>query len=260
MKKKLNGKIKSIRKNAITIIVILILILFTSLSLAILNRNYMFIENVFKGFLSYTNTSLTKNSYKCKMKENYFIDNKVKYLEKENKELRNILDLKINNKNYKVTEVINHIQNNFFNILEINKGTRKKIKKEDPVINTLGLVGFISKTGKNVSEVKLLTNVNSNDLVSVIIKTESSDVSGVLSSYDEKKNLFKVSDVMSKNNIKKGDKVVLSGYGNFLYKGLYIGDVVKEKSSNYGLTKNIWIKSHVNFDDISFLVVIKEDI
>ena len=199
MKKKLNGKITNIKKKIISIIIILIFLLFTSLSLALSNRNYFFIEKFFKSLASYTNHQIVKRAYKNKLNKNLFINNKISYLQEENNELRSVLDLKTTNPEYEISEVINHLEGNWFNTLEINKGSRCGIKKDLPVINNLGLVGFVSKTGKDVSEVRLLTNVNSNNLISVVIKAETNDVSGVLSSYSNKKGLFKVKDVMNKN-------------------------------------------------------------
>ena len=120
------------------------------------------------------------------------------------------------------------------------------------------MVGFVSKTSKSVSEVKLLTSVSDDNMLSVLIELSGEDISGVLSGYDSKTGLFKVTDIMSKSKINVEDKVVLSGYGNYLYKGIYIGEVVKEEISNHGLSKTVWVSSNVNFDDILFTLVVAD--
>ena len=159
---------------------------------------------------------------------------------------------------YVIGEITNHTAKNWFNIVEISKGYNDGIKKDDAVINSEGLVGFVSKVSGKMSEVKLLTSVSQNNMLSVTIETNDGYVAGVLSDYDVNTGLFKVDGVMSKSNILAGDKVTLSGYDNESYKGIYVGMVVKEESSNYGLNKTIWVESSVNFDDLMFVAVVKE--
>ena len=52
--------------------------------------------------------------------------------------------------------------------------------------------------------------------------------------------------------------MVLSGYDKENYNGIYVGRVVKEENSNYGLSRTIWVESSVNFDDLLFLMVVIE--
>ena len=93
---------------------------------------------------------------------------------------------------------------------------------------------------------------------SVQIVTENKNVSGILKKYDKNKKLFVVMDVIDNNDVKIGDKVILSGYEKESYKGLLIGSVVRQKVSNYGLNKTIWVKSDVNFDDLLFVAIVGE--
>ena len=143
----------------------------------------------------------------------------------------------------------------------IGVGYDDGISKDLPVINAEGLIGFISKTSKNVSEVKLLTSINENNLRSVLIETNDGVVAGMLSDYSVKNGLFKITDVTSKASVLAGDSVVLSGYDNESYKGIYVGKVVKEESDNYGLSRTIWVESSVNFDDLMYVLVpvVKEE-
>ena len=93
---------------------------------------------------------------------------------------------------------------------------------------------------------------------SVQIVTENKNVSGILKKYDKNKKLFVVMDVIDNNDVKIGDKVILSGYEKESYKGLLIGSVVRQKVSNYGLNKTVWVKSDVNFDDLLFVAIVGE--
>ena len=80
----------------------------------------------------------------------------------------------------------------------------------------------------------------------------------MLSEYDAKNNLFKISDVSNQSKIKTGDNVILSGYDNEFYKGIYVGKVIKEQTVDYGLSKDVWIKQDVNYDDLMFVLVLSD--
>ena len=176
-----------------------------------------------------------------------------------NKDLRKIVGLKEKEENYIFSEVTSHVALESAR-LTINNGYKSGIKNDLPVINEEGLVGFISKTGKYVSEITLITSINKDNMIPVFINSNGNELFGMLSSYDVKKGLFKVTGITNKDSVNNGDSVTLSGYDNNLYKGIYVGRVVKEELSNYGISKTIWVKSGVNFDDILFVGVIRGDL
>lgn len=255
MKKRLNGKIKKDKRKIITLIVILVFLLYICLALIVSNRKYLYIESVFKNISSSVNEFFINNAYSKKGFSNNIINSKVKYLEKENNKLRDALALSNEKQDYITAEIVNHTSKTWFDKVQINVGYKDNVLKDLPVINSEGLIGFVSKTSKNTSEIRLLTSVNDDGLLSVMIETKDGAIAGVLSDYDVKKGLFKISDVTNKNNVLAGDRVVLSGYDNELYKGIYVGRVVKEENSNYGLSRTIWVESSVNFDDLLFVAL-----
>ena len=255
---KLNAKPNKKKKKMITFIVIIIFVIFACSTLTLINRKYFFIEKSFKNVSSLVNSYIISNAYSTNSFSENLVSSKISYLQKENNELRKNLELQEKSDDYVIGEITNHTAKNWFNIVEISKGYNDGIKKDDAVINSEGLVGFVSKVSGKMSEIKLLTSVSQNNMLSVTIETNDGYVAGVLSDYDVNTGLFKVDGVMSKSNILAGDKVTLSGYDNESYKGIYVGMVVKEESSNYGLNKTIWVESSVNFDDLMFVAVVKE--
>lgn len=258
MKRKINNNFKNSNNILIKVVVIFIFLFFISLTLVLSNRNYIFSEVLFKNISGKINKILINNLYSNNLLGESIISSKIDYLEKENNELRNILNLKKQNEEYIVSEVINHNSKIWFNRLEISSGYNNGIKKGYAVINDKGLIGFISKTSKNISEVKLITNISENDMISVVIKNGDEEITGILKEYDNDTKLFKITDCISKSIIKEGSYVTLSGYQNEAYRGVYIGKVVKDEVSNYGLSKTIYVSSDVNFDDILFVLVVKE--
>lgn len=259
MKKSINGKVKSTNKLVLKIIVIAIFVFFITAVLTLIDREYLYMEKELKTISSNINTYFINKIYSNNNLSKEVITSKTKVLEKENNELKKILELKQTKEKYIAVQITNRTSKDYFEKITINKGANAGIEKGYPVIGSNGLVGFISKTANNISEVNLLTNVSENNMISVLIEQDDGLVSGILNEYDCKTSLFKITDVTTKTKIKKDAKVILSGYNNESYKGIYVGKVVKEKENNYGLSKTVWIKSDVNFDDILYLLVIKEE-
>ena len=258
MKKKINYKKNYIKKELILFIVFFLFSFFIVSGLILSNRNYFVFEKVIKEFSSKLNLCFQDKLYSNNYLNENLIDARIRFLQEENKQLKNVNQLKQNYANYEVAQVINHLSGPLFNKIELSKGSDNVIKKGNPVINSEGLIGFVSRTSKNVSEVNLITGVDKNNMLSVFVNTNEGNISGLLNSYNRDTELFKIINVSSKSNVKIGDKVYLSGYNNELYKGIYFGEVNKIEESNYGLKKNIYVKSNVNFDDILFVLIIKE--
>ncbi|MEE0699049.1 MAG: rod shape-determining protein MreC [Bacilli bacterium] len=257
MRKKINGRKSKTRKSVVVVIIVSIFVFFISSCLVLANREYLFIEKGFKGLSGRINSFFINNTYAVNNASNNVVNAKNKELEKENNELRKTLGLKEINANYTTAEVVNHAAQDWFNKVDINKGYEDGVVKGLPVVNPSGLVGFISKTSKHVSEVKLLTAVNEDNMIPVMIDGSDGQVAGVLSEYDALKRVFKVTGVKSKNNVLKGANVVLSGYDNEAYKGIYVGKVTGEEISNHGLSKTIMVSTDVNFDDLMFVSVVR---
>ena len=258
LRKRINVKTNRIKKSIIISIVIIIFLLFVSSSVILIEREYFLLESGFKNISCVINKYFINKVYSVNDKSNKMSSVKIKLLENENKKLKNLLDLKVENENYIPATVINHTSLLWYDRLEIDLGYDDVIK-DYAVITQDGLVGFIGKISNNASEVKLLTSINKNNMLSVLINTSYGLVAGVLCDYDPSNNLFKITDVISKNKISKGDEVVLSGYNNKNYSGLYVGEVLKEEISNYGLTKTVWVKSNVDFDDLLFVMVVGDE-
>lgn len=257
MKKHINYKKTKYQKNINIFIVILLFLLFLSSSIFLIERDYSFLEKVLKTSYNKLNAYIISNSYNTNYTYDYTQNEKMNYLKKENDELRRILNLKSKNEKYNISYVTNHKIKDWFNKIEISSNGYE-VSLKDAVVNQNGLIGFVDKVYKDTCEVDLITNVSLKNMRSVQIVTDNKNISGILKKYDKNTKLFIVMDVIDNSDIKIGDKVVLSGYEKESYKGLLIGSVVKQKVSNYGLNKTIWVKSDVNFDDLLFVAIVGE--
>ena len=258
MKKRINNTKKKDIKEIIIFFIVVVFVIFITSTLVLIDRRYFFVEKGVKSITNSINAFVIKKVYKNPTPSyDKILKHKLNIKEKENNDLKKLLELKEKNETYIPSEITNHNMILWYNKVEINS-KNKNIKKNLAVINSDGLIGFVSKTSKNVCEVNLITSIDENNMLSVSIKTNDKDINGVLKSFDKKKGLFKVVDVIEKNEIKKGDKVILSGYDKTSYNGLLVGEVYKEEVSDYGLTKTVWVKSNVDFNNLMYVIVVGE--
>ena len=146
----------------------------------------------------------------------------------------------------------------WFNTINIDKGSKNGIKKDQAVITSNGLIGKISKVSFYSSEVKLLTSDDLNFKVSISIKVDGEDNFAILNGYDNKKNEFILRGVDKNANIKVGDDVFTSGLGGVFPSGIYIGKVERIINDKYDLSKTAYIKSNQDFNNIHYVTILKE--
>lgn len=192
---------------------------------------------------------------------------KVKQLEGENERLKS------ENKKYKkeldiedISEfepisstVLSRNPDQWMNTLVINQGAKDGIKNNMAVMTSEGLVGRISKVNQFSSQVDLIsTNTRANRL-SVNIQHEDENVFGLIDHYDSKNEELIITDINNKDSVKKGDKVVTSGLADQLPSSIYIGEVSKVENDEYGLSKEVRVKTAANLSDLNHVYVAKRD-
>lgn len=254
---------KKNKKIIFSIFVVLVCLLFISI---ILDRKTGKIENLLKsGVMIVNKVSMFPFTYLNKEKgktqsESYLIQKNVNSsLEKEIQELKEALEL-----NKTLTEyipinatILSRNKSYWFNTITIDKGKSSGIKKNMAVITKQGLVGKINKVSTNSSEVKLITSDDINFKVSVAIKTNEIDNYAILNGYDKETGCIKATGIDKTTEIQKDDIVLTSGLGDMFPGGIYIGTVEKVESDRYNLSKNVYVKTYQNFNDIHYVTVLK---
>ena len=266
------------------IIIPLVLALFIGLAFKITNddRSLNTIEKTFKDCMLTINKVLNKpinyfkkinednkntkdllkkyNKLKEKEEQINLNETKIIELEKEISDLKTTLDLNSTlseNSSINAT-VINRNVGYWYETLTVDKGKKDGIEDNMPVIVNTGLVGIITKVSEHNSTVKLLTGLNDNK-ISVKIKVGDSFVFGLLSTYDEKNNIFKIEGISENTTIENDSIVMTTGLGSNFPAGIYIGKVVNITTDNFDLTKIVEVKSDVNFDDINYVTILKKE-
>ena len=119
-------------------------------------------------------------------------------------------------------------------------------------------IKIIIKTSNNTSVIKLLTDENMTNKISVKIEYDGRFVYGLLSNY--KDTFFLIDGISDNTNIDKGAKVVTSGLTDSFPSGILIGYVEEISTDNFDLSKTLKVKSKIDFNDIYYVTVLKRNV
>ena len=204
-----------------------------------------------------------KNLYKkyVKLKEKvektelYYAE--IQELQKEVSELKSTLDLNatLSEYTYVNATVVNRNIGKWYNILNIDKGSKNGVKKGDAVITNSGLIGRIIKVSNFSSTVKLLTSDEISNKISVKI-TNDRKYYGLLVGYDKERNVYLIEGITEPDSINEEDMVTTTGLTDYFPSGILIGHVSKVVKDEYDLNSVIEVIPSVNFNDISIVTVL----
>lgn len=181
---------------------------------------------------------------------------KVYKLQKENEELRNLLSFKQQfTQELLGCNIIAKDPGNLFEVFTIDRGSKDGISVNDPVINSNGLVG-------RVSRVDLLSA-----RVVSIIDTESSVSARLSKSRDlvmlrgdaqlRTQGLCRLDYIPPDVDVSVGDKVETSGMSSLYPKGITIGEIVEVIRNEGQFDYYAIVKPSVDFRRLEEVAVIK---
>ncbi|MFO3702670.1 rod shape-determining protein MreC [Staphylococcus felis] len=182
-------------------------------------------------------------------------------LKSENEKLKKELDMSdIAKYNPISAAVIARQPDQWLNTIVIDKGQKAGIKENMAVMTSDGLIGRVAKVNQFSSKVNLISTKGRTNRLSVNIQHDSDEVFGLIDHYDDEKNRLIISDIDDNDDVKKGDQVLTSGLGDQLPKGLYVGEVEKVQKDQYGLSKQVVIKTGANMNGLSHVYVAKNNV
>lgn len=211
-------------------------------------------HNVISDLLStYSENRDLKKSLSSFQNQSAIISN----LQEENDSLRASLNLsdKLSRDNVITAEVSMRPSVNWLKELTINVGKSKNVSKSMLATSNGGVIGFVTKVYDDSTTISLLSgSLSDTYLASSVISEDGNQVFGIISNYDNKKKLLKMTQLNSSENIKKGTEVVTSGLDDVSVKGVPIGTV--ESVSDYEGNRTIFIKPYADFDKISYVTLV----
>lgn len=211
-------------------------------------------HNVISDLLStYSENRDLKKSLSSLQNQSAVISN----LQEENDSLRASLNLsdKLSRDNVITAEVFMRPSVNWLKELTINVGKSKNVSKSMLATSNGGVIGFVTKVYDDSTTISLLSgSLSDTYLASSVISEDGNQVFGIISNYDNKKKLLKMTQLNSSENIKTGTEVVTSGLDDVSVKGVPIGTV--ESVSDYEGNRTIFVKPYADFDKISYVTLV----
>lgn len=180
-------------------------------------------------------------------------------LQAENRALKDQLQIENTLTDYKVVNavVISRSPSNWQSQLIVNKGSNAGIKKGMSVMGSGGLIGRVSEVNTTNAKVELLSDDSQvADRFAIRVANKDGEVvNGIVTSFNQEKNLIVMGQITSDVSLEKGDLVTTSGLGGVTPAGLYVGKVQKISQDDYGLSKKIYIKPATDFNNIPVVSV-----
>ncbi len=178
----------------------------------------------------------------------------------ENANLRQFYDLKQENQDFELQDanIIARDSNEvLFKTFTIDKGTLNGISKHDPVVaQGRYLVGYVYEASPTQATVITLLNPNINISAAVNRTSDTGNVSGEVTLAEQ--GLCRLSGLDRNSGASAGDRVVTTELGGMFPDGLIIGTIKEIKASGSDISNYAVIEPGVDFDDIKFVMVIKD--
>lgn len=204
---------------------------------------------------------------KMTSEENEKLKNKITVLEtrldkvdeyrEENSRLKEMLELSKQNAKYDpvCAEVIGREAENWSGIIKLNKGSASGISKNDIVVETAGLVGYVSEVGTNWCAVTTIISPDSGISCIVPRTGEIVMLEGSISGSTAGK--FSLSYIPADSTIAQGEAIETSGEGGIYPKGFLVGRVENIHSGSDGVSKEADGKAVVDFKRLREVLVLK---
>ena len=153
--------------------------------------------------------------------------------------------------------VISKDTNNWYSKFKIDKGSDDGIKPGMNVMAGNGLVGIITKTGKNYADVRSIIDDSSNVRGMFLDNSETCTVKGNLKLLDE--GDIEVTDIKKGSSIQDGYEVVTSYTSQKYHPGILIGYVSGIKVDPSNMTESGYLTPAVDFSKLDMVLIITRE-
>ena len=194
-------------------------------------------------------------------KEYSIVLDKNKELQSQIDELKELLELKNIYTDYNIINatVISRNQSYWFNELIIDKGLNDNIKTNMAVVTKEGLIGRINNVYEKTSTLKMITNNDTENKISVAVQGKDGLLHGIITNYDYDKNYIVVTGLTAYDTVEINNEVITTGLGIFP-KGIKVGIVKKIEKDNYNISKILYVEPFQDINNIEYVSILGNEI
>ncbi len=149
----------------------------------------------------------------------------------------------------RLAQIVGRTHSPFGKSIIVDLGSTHGVRRNMPVVHQNGLVGRVSRVGRRVSQVLLITDLrNSVDII--VQRTREQGVFSISS-----KNTGEVRYMPSDADVKEGDLLISSGLGGVFPKGLSVARVTETRRNEDRLFRRVLAKPTVDFNKLEEILI-----
>ena len=190
------------------------------------------------------------------------VESENEVLQSEIKKLKKLTEIDYLPNDYKTksASVQTRDQANWNDEITIDVGSLNNIHEGMAVCDANGMIGIVSHVTEISSTVSLLTSENPINQIPVMIINGDQTIYGLLQNYDVNKGNLNITLLSGIDKLEKNAKVYTSGLGGDgkCPKGIYIGKAKKLVTQSDGTTITLTVKAAAQFEDLSYVSVVKK--
>lgn len=222
-------------------------------TLKLLSKPVELTRYLFNTYANLIDTKKENYALKKKLEALQLENQRIPYLEQENRRLKNILSLTEKSPGTLIAaRVIGEDLKNWFKCIIIDKGRSHGIKEKMPVITPKGIVGQAVEVSNWHSKVMIINDTNS----SVDVNIEGRNTRGILEGTGH--TTLKLKYITKNDEIEVGDKLVTSGKDSIYPKGISTGIVIAINKNKPGIFYDIDVMPYNNFKRLEEVIVMKK--
>lgn len=212
----------------------------------------------FNSLLNASDTQKENEKLKGELADAYDKLSDLETYKQENKQLKEFLEIKEQNADYKMmsAQVIGRDSASHFGEFTVNKGSANGIEPNSPVITAQGLVGIVSHVGPTYCTVTTILDPEINVGVYNTRTQETGVVGGDAAL--SKDNKTKLRLLPRDTALLSGDIIQTSGIGGLFPEGLLIGTIESIKAENSGVSMYAEIKPVVDVFEVTNVMILTD--
>ena len=172
--------------------------------------------------------------------------------------LSGYLDLKVQHTDFKMMPAVvtGRESGNYASVLTLDVGSGAGIRRNMPVITSVGIVGRVTEVGYNWC--KVTTIVEAQSAVGAFIE-RTDDVGIAEGKFSlSSDGLCELNYLPTDSSVEEGDRVLSSGFGSVYPRGLVIGYVEEVGINPYTRTPNVKVRCAVDFSSLTNVMIITD--
>ena len=220
---------------------------------------FVFLESKSNDLKNLSNLNNENNSLKSRLYQQDLDRSKLNRLETENKELKDLLDIKdsVSGSKRVVAEIVDRNYRSWDQEFIIDKGISDGVSDSMFVLTSGGVIGIVESVEKNSCKVKLLVEDGiSSQHLTLKIEGQGQIVFALLTGYDEKSGELRLLQIGDPVAIKSGSLVSTSGLGKYKSSDLPVGTVTSVQKASDQLGQEIRVKPKANLDVNRYVLLI----